>query len=245
MTNAEANAPADGRHRAFDIVVAELERMIFDEVEIGAALPSEGELARSLGVSRLTVREAVRKVETRGLIEISRGRRPIVAAPNGAAIGDFFDDAVRRDPRTLLELLDIRQALEVHIAALAATRATRANIAMLDAAITDMEQANENPDPFHAADLRFHEALAAATHNGLLAVLLQSLAAPLRASRVRSYAGHIERRLPVTTTISQHRAITDAVRAGDPREASAAMRRHLKQTERDLTAALLGPSQAK
>lgn len=234
QNHAGAPAPAvDGKHRAFDVVIAELERIIFEDVDVGDSLPSEGELAKSFGVSRLTVREAVRTVETRGLIEISQGRRPTVAAPNGAAIGDFFDNAVRRDPRALLELLDIRQALEVHIAALAATRATRANVEMLDAAISGMAQAGEHPEPFHDADVRFHEALAAATHNRLITLLLESLAAPLRASRIRSYAGHIQRRLPVTTAIDQHRAIADAVRAGNPRAAVAAMRRHLKQTEKE------------
>lgn len=227
-----------GKQRASDVVVAELERMIFEQIEVGASLPSEGDLGKQLGVSRLTVREAIRKVEARGLIEINQGRRPTVAAPNSAAMGDFFYDAIRRDPRTLLELLDVRQALEVHIATLAATRATRANVEMLDAAIASMRQAGENPDPFHDADVRFHEALAAATHNRLLALLLESLAVPMRVSRTRSYIGHKQRLLPVSTTITQHGEILDAVRAGDPRAASAAMRRHLKQTEKDLTAAI-------
>src|SRR5947207_14375169 len=115
--------PVD-RTSILDSVIEQLEGLIFGGFEPGEALPSEGKLAEALGVSRLTVREATRTLEARGLLEIRQGRTPRVAAPNGALIGDFFKLAVRRDPRALLDLLDVRRALEVHIAALAARRAT-------------------------------------------------------------------------------------------------------------------------
>src|SRR5207253_4686462 len=109
-----------GRTSIVDSVIEQLEALIFGGLEPGEALPSEGKLAQALGVSRLTVREATRALEARGLLEIRQGRRPTVAAPNGTLVGEFFKIAVRRDTRALLELLDVRRALEVHIAALAA-----------------------------------------------------------------------------------------------------------------------------
>src|SRR6266536_3945769 len=99
-----------GRTSVLGSVIERLEGLIFDGFEPGDALPSEGKLAEALGVSRLTVREATRTLEARGLLEISKGRRPRVAAPNGALIGDFFQIAVRRDPHALLDLLDVRRA---------------------------------------------------------------------------------------------------------------------------------------
>src|SRR6266508_2715689 len=112
-----------GRTSVLGSVIERLEGLIFDGFEPGNTLPSEGKLAEALGVSRLTVREATRTLEARGLLHIRQGRRPTVAAPNGALVGDFFKLAVRRDPRALLDLLDVRRALEVHIATLAAKRA--------------------------------------------------------------------------------------------------------------------------
>src|SRR5436189_4264077 len=114
--------PVD-RTSILDSVIEQLEGLIFGGFEPGEALPSEGKLAEDLGVSRLTVREATRTLEARGLLDIRQGRRPTVAAPNSLLLGDFFQIAIRRDPRALLDLLDVRRALEVHIATLAAKRA--------------------------------------------------------------------------------------------------------------------------
>src|ERR671930_1967422 len=125
-----------GRTSVVDSVIERLEELIFSRLEPGETLPSEGQLAEALGVSRLSVREATRTLEARGLLHISKGRRPRVAAPNGSLVGDFFQIAVRRDPRALLDLLEVRRALEVHIAALAARRATTGDLA-------DMEMSSE------------------------------------------------------------------------------------------------------
>src|SRR6266516_3403132 len=116
----------------------QLEGLVIGGLQLGEELPSVGKLAEALGVSRLTVREATRTLAARGLLEIRQGRRPTIAAPNGALIGDFFKTAVRRDPRTLLDLLDVRRALEVHIAVLAAKRATQGDTADMEMSIAAM-----------------------------------------------------------------------------------------------------------
>jgi len=219
-------------------VIERLEALIFDRLEPGEALPSEGKLAEALGVSRLTVREATRALEARGLLEIRQGKRPTVTAPNGALVGDFFKIAVRRDPRAVLDLLDVRMALEVHIAALAAKRATTADAADLEMFIAAMRAAAAEPEAFHAADVRFHEKLAAASGNRLLLFLIEALSEPLRESRLRSFAGHQARGGGVEEVIDQHVAILDAVKARNSKAAAAAMRYHLQQTERDLRALL-------
>lgn len=235
----DGGGAARAPHRsAVAAVVAHLEHLIFEELEVGAALPAEAELARRVGVSRLTVREAIRTLEARGLVRTSRGRRPQVIAPDGFAVGDFIRSLVRRDPRMLLELLDVRQALEVHIAALAAQRASRAAVAGLEAAVEAMRTAPPDPEAFSRTDVDFHEALGAACGNRLLALVLEELAEPLRVSMGRSYAGHVARGVPVETTVEQHAQIVAAVKAHDPRAAATAMRLHLEQTERDLLAGI-------
>jgi GntR family transcriptional repressor for pyruvate dehydrogenase complex len=221
-----------------DAVIERLEELIFGGLEPGEALPSEGQLADALAVSRLTVREATRTLAARGLLEISKGRRPRVAAPNGAVVGDFFKSAVRRDPRAMLDLLEVRRALEVHIAALAARRATNGDIADMEMSIQAMRAAGDESEAFHAADVRFHENLAAASGNRLLVFLIEALAEPLRESRLRSFAGHRARGGGIDDVIQQHQTILDAVKTRNPKSAAQAMRSHLEQTERDLRAFL-------
>jgi GntR family transcriptional regulator, transcriptional repressor for pyruvate dehydrogenase complex len=224
-----------------DSVIEQLESLIFDGLEPGEALPSEGKLAEAFGVSRLTVREATKTLEARGLLEIRKGRRPTVAAPNGALVGDFFNIAVRRDPRALLDLLEVRRALEVHIAALAAKRATKSDIADMEMSIEAMRTAGEESEGFHTADVRFHENLAAASGNRMLVFLIEAFAEPLRASRLRSFAGHLARGGGIEDVIQQHQTLLDAVVARNPKAAADAMREHLTQTERDLRALLHEP----
>jgi GntR family transcriptional regulator, transcriptional repressor for pyruvate dehydrogenase complex len=223
-----------GRGSVLDAVIEQLEGLIFNGFEPGDTLPAEGKLAEALGVSRLTVREATRSLEARGLLEITQGRRPRVAAPNGALVGDFFKSAVRRDPRALLDLLEVRRALEVHIAALAAKRATKGDLADMEMSIAAMRTGGEDSDAFHAADVRFHENLAAASGNRLLVFLIEAFGEPLRESRLRSFAGHLARGGAVDDVIQQHQAILDAVGAHNPKAAAQAMRDHLQQTEQDL-----------
>jgi GntR family transcriptional repressor for pyruvate dehydrogenase complex len=229
----EALEPAGGGS-LLDSVIERLEGLIFDSFEPGDTLPAEGKLAEALGVSRLTVREATRSLEARGLLEITQGRRPRVAAPNGTLVGEFFRSAVRRDPRALLDLLEVRRALEVHIATLAAKRATKGDLADMEMSISAMRAGGDKSDAFHAADVRFHENLAAASGNRLLVFLIEALAEPLRESRLRSFAGHRARGGAVDDVIQQHQAILDGVEAHNPKAAAQAMREHLQQTEQDL-----------
>jgi GntR family transcriptional repressor for pyruvate dehydrogenase complex len=223
-----------GSGSVLDAVIERLEGLIFDGFEPGDTLPAEGKLAEALGVSRLTVREATRSLEARGLLEITKGRRPRVAAPNGALVGDFFKSAVRRDPRALLDLLEVRRALEVHIAVLAAKRATKGDIADMEMSIAAMRAGGDRSDAFHTADVRFHENLAAASGNRQLVFLIEAFGEPLRESRLRSFAGHLARGGQVDDVIQQHQAILDAVTAHNPKAAAQAMRDHLQQTEQDL-----------
>jgi GntR family transcriptional regulator, transcriptional repressor for pyruvate dehydrogenase complex len=225
--------PVDGGS-VVDGVIERLEEQIFTRLEPGATLPSEGQLAEALGVSRLSVREATRALAARGLLEISKGRRPRVAVPNGSLVGDFFKSAVRRDPRALLDLLEVRRALEVHIVSLAARRASQRHIADLELSISAMRAAEQEFEAFHTADVRFHENLAAASGNELFVFLIEAFAEPLRASRRRSFAGHQARGGHVDDVIQQHETILDAIKARNPKQAAQAMRDHLQQTEQDL-----------
>jgi GntR family transcriptional regulator, transcriptional repressor for pyruvate dehydrogenase complex len=207
-------------------------------MEPGTPLPSESQLAEELSVSRLTVREAVKSLQARGLIEVRHGRRPVIAPLSATGIEDFFATSVRRDPRRLLDLLEVRRALEVHIAGLAAHAVNRSTAAGMATALAGMREAIDDPEAFNLADIRFHEALAAASGNQILTFLMEAMQQPLQASRRQSRRGHVARGRPLTEVIAEHARIYGCVVGRDPAGAQAAMREHLAQTERSLYAAL-------
>lgn len=219
-------------------VVERVEALVFEELQPGHELPSEGALAQDLGVSRLTVREGMRQLSARGLIEVHNGRKPIVASPNGKGVGDFFRSSIRRDPRALLDLLEVRQALEVHIAALAARNANRSSLIALQLAIDDMRRSIESPEEFNEADVHFHELLASATGNQLLSILVEELSDSQRSSRMQSQLGHERLGGKLDEVLQEHARILECVEGRDEAGAAAAMRRHLRSTEKDLRAAL-------
>lgn len=234
----QATLPVHGAAAgAVGTAIEELERLALDELRPGDALPSEGELARTLSISRLTVREAVRSLQARGLLELRKGRRPVVREPNGLLAGDYFRVAVRRDPAALFELLEVRLALEVRIASLAATNVSRAALAAMTSAIDEMRGAADE-ETFRDADVRFHEALAIGSGNGMLTQLIEQLAEPLKTSRRHSHRGRLREGRPFDEVVEAHRAILDAVERRDPKAAARAMETHLRTTERDLRAAL-------
>lgn len=232
------NGDEGGSASAMARVVERVEALIFDELEPGRQLPSEGALAQDLGVSRLTVREGMRQFTARGLIEVHNGRKPIVASPNGKGVGDFFRNAIRRDPRALLDLLEVRQALEVHIAALAARNASRATVGAMHSAVDEMRRSIGSPEAFSEADIRFHELLATATGNQLMTILIEELSDSQRVSRAQSVLGHERLGRRLDEVLDQHVRILDCVERQDESGAASAMRRHLRSTEKDLTAAL-------
>ncbi|MEU6721411.1 FadR/GntR family transcriptional regulator [Nonomuraea sp. NPDC046802] len=223
-------------------VVRHLEELIFDgDLQPGQFLPSEGELATAMGVSRLTVREGVRTLEARGLLEVRRGRRPAVAYPNAAPLSGFFAASLRRDPRNLLELVEVRLALEVHGTTLAARHATRTALTSLDLAFNTMSQANDE-ESFNQADVRFHAALAAASGNQMISFLIEAMDEPMRESRLRSLRGHLARGRSMDDIMDEHARILAAVRDRDARGAAEAMREHLIQTRMDLRTFLALPT---
>jgi DNA-binding FadR family transcriptional regulator len=229
-------------------VAETLARMVLTEMSPGTSLPSEGDLATQFEVSRLTVREAVKMLAGRGLLDVGRGRRAIVKEPTGVAFSDFLTTVITNDPKGLFDLVELRISLEVQSATLAARRASRAGIAALENAIQGMRDAvadgqagsddEESERRFHEHDVGFHEAIALSSGNRLISYLFEAMAAPLRRSFPLSRRGHDLRGHTVDDTIAAHQAILDAIRDGNPKAAGAAMRAHLEDTERDIRSGL-------
>src|SRR3954468_17467625 len=204
----------------------------------GDPLPREADLAGQFGVSRGVARECLRGLEERGLVRVKHGRGATVNADD---CWDVFDPDVlgallRSDhgAAILREYLECRRILEIEAVALAAERATEADLAALSDALARMtssaERARHNAaaeDLYHEADIAFHRALIAATGNRALGNMLEPVHRALAAAR-RPLARpdvRIERSLP------EHRRILSAVAGRRPEESRAAMRAHLDTVE--------------
>ncbi|SFZ83231.1 GntR family transcriptional regulator, transcriptional repressor for pyruvate dehydrogenase complex [Devosia enhydra] len=249
MTNDTSDATRPGASGTAAASVADaLSAMILDELRPGERLPAEADLAQRFSVSRLTVREAVKMLAGRGMLDLGRGRRAVVRQPDGSAFTDFLTALLRNDPRGLFDLIELRIGLEVQSATLAARRCSRAGIVALEGALRGMREIHEAErdglDPaeaerrFNAYDLGFHEALAAAGGNRVLSYLFEAMAQPLLHSFHLSRRGQDVRGHSPADVIAAHEAVLQAVREGNPRAAAEAMRAHLEETEQDIRTAL-------
>lgn len=201
----------------------------------GDALPRESELAEMFDVSRLTMREAVRILADRGVLDVRRGRGTYVAPQEKWSDPSTLIDvlSLQTDQRTLgIQLIEVRRMIEVGSAGLAATHRTQADLDQLQRWLDAYTQASGKADIDAAleADIAFHDAILAASHNPLIPVMMSSLASAVARSRrattalpeVRDRAAH------------HHRRIFEAIKAGDATEAKQAMRAHMTQTKNDI-----------
>jgi DNA-binding FadR family transcriptional regulator len=233
---------------ATNTVADALAEMILSKLSPGMSLPSEADLALRFEVSRLTVREAVKMLSGRGLLDVGRGRRAVVRQPDGSAFSDFLLTVLQNDPKGLFDLIDLRIALETQTATLAAKRANRASLAAIESAMQGMRHWSEMgktgkdveaaEQHFHDNDVGFHEAVALSSGNRIISYLFEAMAEPLRRSFYLSRRGHDLRGHTIDDTINGHAAILQAIRDGNGKAAGEAMRAHLEDTERDIRAAL-------
>lgn len=231
-------------------VAGELVQMIIGQMRPGASLPSEADLSLKFGVSRVTIREAVKMLAGRGLLNLGRGRRAIVREPDGAALGDFISWILQYDPKGMFDLVEVRLSLEIQSVTLAAMRANRPSLAAIESRVEAMREAARRMDApfgdldaeraFHQADVGFHEALAMASGNRILTSLFEAMALPLQRSFFMSRRGRQLRGKDSQQTIEAHERILACVRAGDVAAAEAAMREHLEDAGRDMLAAFNG-----
>lgn len=231
-------------------VADHLTNLILAELAPGSSLPSEADLAARYDVSRLTVREAVKMVAGRGLLELARGRRAVVREPTGTAFGEFLATIMTRDPKGLFDLIEVRQALEIQSATLAARRANRAGLIAIEQALEAMRAAADvmaqaigkdyeaAKRRFHKFDVGFHEAIALASGNRMITYLIEAMAVPVEDSLSLTMRGREMQGRSPQYIIESHQRILGFIRDGDSRAAAQAMRTHLEDAERDLRAVL-------
>lgn len=198
------------------------------ELAPGQKCPPEGELATQLGVSRSSLREAIRALSALGVMEARHGSGTYVSSLEPAEILKGFALLVDLFPfDSVLELFEIRRVLESHAAAATAARALPELIAELDSLMEAME-ATDNSSDISDLDARFHEAICEASGNTTLAGLLR-----LFRSRGRHFNIFDSRDGAQVRELSNkgHRNIVDAIRNQDPAMAATATSGHIAQSE--------------
>ena len=194
----------------------------------GDRLPTEAQLATTHGVSRSVVREAVHRVKSRGLLLSRQGSGVFVAAP-AEHRPLAFDPAVLGSVDALVQVREVRRTLEAEIATLAATRASRAQLAALRRALVAIDNAAAAGQDGVTEDLAFHRCIAEATGNPQFSFLLGFLEQYLCESMRITRAIEARRTDFFEAVRKEHRSIVDAIAAGDAAAARRAALRHLAQ----------------
>lgn len=221
-----------------DVVAEQLLDLVLDGTfPVGGALPSESELATRFGVSRLTVREAIRSLVPTRVLDVQQGRSTLVNPTSrwSPLDGRLLLARSRSGGDPLLlprRLMEARRAVEVAIVELAALRRQDHHLERLRALHEQMLDGHARGDAAATADadLAFHAALFEAADNVFLDALFEPLTSVLTALRRETSAVPDFR----SHALDRHAAILRAVEAGDPVQARAAMEAHLQQTEEDV-----------
>nr|HET6901989.1 FadR/GntR family transcriptional regulator [Ktedonobacteraceae bacterium] len=225
--------------KVFERVAEQIEKRILDgELRKGDRLPTERELAEQFRVSRTAVREAMKILAQKGLVDMRPGRGTIVIDGASAAMQNSIGLMMKLKLGEIGgsdSLVEFRTILEVEIAALAAARTTEKEISAMRMAIDAMDQSLNDADAYIAADNIFHEALAQATQNALIIILINSIVNLLSEQRKQIF--EVEGG-PQRGQI-HHRRILESIIRRDPEAARAAMRSHLQQVREDVYAATM------
>lgn len=223
-------------------VEQELERLILDSrLGAGDRLPSERELAAQFGVSRTVVREAVRALAARKLVDVNVGRGTVVRSPSAESAAESMKllMLMQAGRAGVEKVSEVRHVIETEIAALAASRRTDEDLRTLIAILEETRQHLDAPEVYIKSDVEFHSALARATQNEMFVVVLDSVVEVMIEVRLLTL------RVPGITSLalSYHERILEAVQAGDPEAARAAMKAHMDQATDILHQAVLNDSE--
>jgi DNA-binding FadR family transcriptional regulator len=213
----------------------------------GGQVPNENDLSRESGLSRATVREAIKILQAKGLVRVAAGKGTFVAPMSEWSLLDPLLLVARSrhesDGSTWTRgLLEARRLVEVGAAGIAASRRSEQVLAELRSLITTMTESAEAGDvvAFVDADIRFHGLILTSTANSFIKALFDPLEQVIRLTRYQTSA-HAEVR---NHAIDHHEKILNCLAEGDPDAASEAMGQHIDQTEADFLTYVTDPAQS-
>ena len=198
------------------------------QLAAGDRLPPERVLGDRFGVSRTVIREAMRSLAAKGMVEVRSGSGTVVARVGAGSVAETMQ-LYLRGASVEYDLIDeVRTMVEVHVAGVAAQRATEADLDGMRAVLQSMAASADDDERCALHDAEFHRCVARATHNPLYLVMLDAIGEPIMTVR------HGTLSVPGRswTAIEAHLAILDRVAGQDPEGAREAMRVHLADSRR-------------
>jgi GntR family transcriptional repressor for pyruvate dehydrogenase complex len=219
--------------RIYEEVVGQLHQLIdAGKLKAGDRLPSERELAETFRVSRSSVREAIKTLENEGLVLTRPGSGTFITAVNVEAIIPSLASLLSRGKNALIDLFEMRRLVEPSIAALAAERATPADILRLKEICTEQEQQIKRDTAVVDSDAAFHLTIGRATHNAALQRLVASIVEILKPIRGKS----LQTPGRAHQSLASHREILVAIERHDPELARQAMQQHIQAVAQNVLA---------
>ena len=216
--------PIKPKERLYQEIVDQIQQQILSgALKPGDQIPAERDLAERFGVSRTAVREAIKSLTEKGLIEVFVGRGTFVTNLSPDRVVESMTLLLRNEPHNVESLQEARELLEVPTARLAAARRSDANVERLRAITTEIEVEQTISPRLVDGDTEFHVEVARATGNPVLVLLSQTIGALLRTEVL--YRDDFHPSLPIA--FADHREIIDAIADGDSDRAGQAMADHL------------------
>ncbi len=225
-----------------DKVADQLKKLISDGVlKVGDRIPSERDLSEQMGVSRTSVREALQQMEMQGFLETIHGGGSIVRNLTAREIRKPIELFLEQDKKRVLELAELRAFMEAWAAREAAKHRTEAELETIRGYLEEMERDFEKGQIRYDVDFKYHTEIAAATHNTIYLHIIDNI------YHLVNYSIKVHREEVFTSRgdqeriLNHHRKIFNAIAAGDPDAAEAAMKEHLAFVVREFKARFFPP----
>lgn len=218
--------------RLSDRVIEAVKQMITEnDFKPGDKFYSENELTKKLGVSRSSIREAIRILEATGYVTVKHGKGVFIADSIQHEL-DAFQEWLRTNEEAILDHFDVRLLIDPKAAAYSAKNADKNDIKKLEEACVDFESRMKdgNAGSLVKYDERFHELLAKSTKSRTLYFIMKSMTRSLPEGWISSL--HVPGR--IDKTVLEHKAILDAIKEGDAEQAEQAMLNHLNNAVEDI-----------
>jgi GntR family transcriptional repressor for pyruvate dehydrogenase complex len=215
------------RNKVYEEVARQIQNHLLEHLKPGDVLPSERELAQQFGVSRGSVRDAIRSLELVGLLEPQQGRGTVVCEPSSDSLVGPLTAVIMQKRKLVNELLDVRKVIEPPLASRAALHATAAQIAEMEQILERQSEKVQRGEMAIEEDNEFHYRIALAADNSVMLRMVDVLMDMLRETRQRSLqtSGRPQK------SLTGHRRILAALERHDPGASEAAMLRHLEEIE--------------
>jgi GntR family transcriptional repressor for pyruvate dehydrogenase complex len=204
----------------------------------GEKLPSERAMALELGVSRQSIREAIYRATTAGLMEVRQGEGAFIISSLKGNLRQPLSILLEEQAEKVFEFLEIRKVIEGWCAEKASEAARPADLKKMQEVLKKMEKAMPAESVWEKADLEFHSFIAAATHNVLAMHVMEGLKDSFQTYfRVKKYSTKPERK---DVLLGQHRRILEAIRQKDPKKARKKIMEHLDYVKKMITEDIIG-----